>query len=237
MGTFRRIGKVFTAVGVCALILLFFAMAPRAEAQTPLACGETISSSISAAGERDFYVFAALAGDEVTIRMVMTSSVGFNPRLELYAPDGTLLMTAGSGSFIGSGAAAQIDITLPTSGIYTLIVNDSDRTRSGNYSLVWQRPNNPCGTTPLSCGQLVATSIGAALELDLYALEFAAGDEVTIRMVMTSSVGFNPRLELYAPDGTLLMTAGSGSFIGSGALLKSILPCPPAASTPSSRTI
>ena len=192
---------------------MVFFQSPAA-AQTPLACGETISSSISAAGERDFYVFAALAADEVTIRMVMTSSIGFSPRLELYAPDGTLLMTA-SGSSIGSGSAARIDITLSTSGIYTLIASDLDQIRTGNYSLVWQRPNNPCGTTPLSCGQLVATSIGAALELDLYALEFAAGDEVTIRMVMTSSIGFSPRVELYAPDGTLLTTA-SGSSIGSG---------------------
>ena len=124
MGTFRRTERAFTAVGVCALILLCSAMAPRAAAQTPIACGEQVQGSISVVGELDFFAFGATAGNLVTIR-VAGSSINSDMVLELYDPSGNLL------ELVGSRGSTQIDETLSVTGTYIIVVSMSGADRGG----------------------------------------------------------------------------------------------------------
>jgi hypothetical protein len=92
--------------------------------------GQTIQCSVSAAGEADTYTFSASASDKVLVRASRTSG-SLWPGVRLYGPDGAKLTEAGSTS------TAEIpSVTLPTTGMYTILVYDSfNGTFTGNYNL------------------------------------------------------------------------------------------------------
>ena len=166
----------------------------------PINCGQTLSASISAAGEKDSYYFIASAGDIVTIRARDITGSPFTVYIELYGPTGALVGTASSTSL------AQLDKTLTAAGTYTVVVRDSSNHYTGNYTLTWQKLNGPCGATPLNCGQVVVGSISVAGQLNPYTLTVADNDVVTI-MVGKTSGSMNPRLELYGSAGNLIASA------------------------------
>ena len=138
---------------------------------SPLDCGQQVTGSISTGPELDWYSLQFSAGDVIRIRMT-----GPNwPGLELLAPNGTTVASD------NNPQAVQLDVTLSTSGVYTLMAHDNTR-NPGDYTLVWQRLNRPCGASPLDCGQQVTGSISTGPELDWYSLQFSAGDVIRIRM-------------------------------------------------------
>ncbi|OGW16910.1 MAG: hypothetical protein A3G93_08880 [Nitrospinae bacterium RIFCSPLOWO2_12_FULL_45_22] len=165
-------------------------------AQTPIPCGQTLTGSISTVGEKDEYTFTATAGDAVTIRLVVTSG-DMNPLLELYDSTGTRIAY----DYDSSGNYVAIDKALTTGGPYTIVARDYGNDETGNYNLTWQRPNNPCNATSVTCGQTTSSSISAIGEQDFYTFTATAGDAVTIRLVVTSG-DMNPLLELYDSTGT-----------------------------------
>lgn len=172
--------------------------------QTPLACGQPVSGSISNPLDRQYYAFGALAGDKVALRVARTAGSSFYPLLELYSPAGTL---------VGSSVAVnpQVVASLAASGIYTAMVSDSGRASTGSYAVILERFNSPCGTsTPITCGQAASGSIAGALQSDYYSFTGNAGDKVTLRVARTSGNSFFPFLELYAPAGDRL---GSSSAV------------------------
>jgi len=130
MGTFCKAQRASVWVGVCALILSLTAMAPRAAAQTALACGQAVQSSISTPGEVDFYAFAVNAGDVVRIDVTMPRNTYVY--LDLYAPNGQLVER------VANYYATKIEATLALSGIHTIVVAFPP-TDTGGYNLVWQR--------------------------------------------------------------------------------------------------
>ena len=184
------------------LVLVLFIFTSPALAQTPIACGEQVQGSIATPGEQDFYAFAALAGDAVTIRL---SSTGFVfMALELLGPSGSQLQAATSNLF-----SQRVDATLTTTGIYTIVVRTARANDTGNYGVVWERPSNPCSRI-INCGEQISSSIASAAEVDFYSFQALEGDAVTIRL---SSAGFVfMALELYGPSGSRLQAATSNLF-------------------------
>src|SRR2546428_285125 len=71
-------------------------------------------------GDFDTWTFTATQGDHITLSMgaVTPVSAHFAPWMRLVSPTGVLL----GNSFPGAGTAAQITVTAPTSGTYTVIV-------------------------------------------------------------------------------------------------------------------
>lgn len=130
--------------------ILIFPLIVRA--QTPISCGQTLSASISATGERDSYTFSASANDGITIRARKTSG-NLVPYLELYGPSGSLI----------TSAANQIDRVLTQTGRYRIDLRDQNNTNTGNYLLYWEKMNNPCNATTTSCGQIATGSIGTSV--------------------------------------------------------------------------
>ncbi len=170
-------------------------------ALNPIGCGQLMTGSISAAGERDSYTFTASAGDVMTIRARQTSGNYLYPNIELYGPTGVLVGSTYSTTL------AQMNKTLTEAGTYTVVVRDYNNVNTGTYTLTWQRLNGPCGATALVCGQVVVTSLGVAGELDSYIFTVAANEVVTIRASRTSGYNLVPRLELYDSAGALIVTA------------------------------
>ena len=70
-----------------AAILIAVVLSPLvAGAQTPIACGESISSSISSLGEVDEYSFSASAGDVVLVSISNADANPLDERVTLVSP-------------------------------------------------------------------------------------------------------------------------------------------------------
>src|SRR5947207_603995 len=85
----------------------------------PMTNGATNAGSIYQ-GDFDTWTFTATQGDYITLSMgaLTQASAHFAPWMRLVSPTGVLL----GNSFPGAGTAAQITVTAPTTGTYTVIV-------------------------------------------------------------------------------------------------------------------
>jgi hypothetical protein len=192
----QRSGFFIVAIG----LFITFLSIPQTtySASTQIAYGDLIEASIDGVGEVDAYTFSGGAGDKVIIRMRETSG-DFEPRLELFAPDDTLLTE------VWSYVQADIfDYTLPTSGTYTIFASDNGGNATGNYWLSLQcRQQIKANAATISYDSYIEESVNPIGDMDAYTFSGSAGDKVIIRMRETSG-DFEPRLELFAPDDTLL---------------------------------
>lgn len=97
----------------------------------PLDAGTATSESIAAAGEIDTYSFNAAKGEANTIRISKTDGE-FGPWITLYGPDGNEVRRE------WSSTTSEISSVSKMSGVYTILVEDSEGTRTGEYSLFRQ---------------------------------------------------------------------------------------------------
>jgi YD repeat-containing protein len=179
---------------------------------TVLNFGDSVSDSIEPSTALNSYTFAGEAGDLIFVRMSESSNTaGFNPTLNIYAPDGSLVSTATdiSSAFIEG-------MPLEQTGTYTLFATDVNGDTTGQYSLSLQSLRTPGNATVLNFGESVEGSITPKSELEVYTFVGEAGDLIFVRMSESSNTaGFNPTLNIYAPDGSLVSTATdiSSAFI------------------------
>ena len=99
--------------------------------EPPIACGDLISGSITAAGEFHEYEFTGSTGDFITITLSESSfgtSSAHDARVTLYAPSDALV-----GSF---DSDSQADFTLGETGTFVLRVNANNFVSTGSYELV-----------------------------------------------------------------------------------------------------
>ena len=187
-------GFIFILISVAIILFPFVVYA-----QTPIDCGQTLSGTISTAGQRNSYTFSASASDGITIRARKTSGT-LTPYIELYSPGGALII----------GAANQIDRILTETGTYRIDVRDQNNTNTGNYLLFWQRMSSPSNPTPIDCGQALTGSIGTSVDpppWKVYTFTGAVNDVLTIRTGNITGGNFIPTIELYGPTGGLLASA------------------------------
>ncbi len=163
---------------------------------TSVPCGQTLSSSLSTVSELDFYTFTANPNDKATIRLIRTSGT-FRPQLELLDNIGSTV--ANGYNYIGNDVV--IDASLSGGGTYLLLVSDYGNSATGNYNLTWQRLNNPCSATALTCGQPAVGSLSAVGKQGFHTFSANPGDSITIRVLGTSG-NINPYVDLYDSMGT-----------------------------------
>src|SRR5262249_6510739 len=110
--------------------------------------GVSIQCSIDAIDERDSYPFTAEKGDRVKVRIQLIAG-DLDPAIHIYSPTGVKICTA-----FTSGSITEISgCNLPTSGDYTLAVDDTYRTNTGQYMVVAQRLNHAENSQPLTFNQ------------------------------------------------------------------------------------
>ncbi len=97
--------------------------------QRHISYGETISDTLRGDSERHLWAFEGQAGDQVSILM---DGEQLDAYLELYAPDGTLLLRDDDS---GGGTDARIELTLPQDGTYYILAYSVDPMEGGRYSL------------------------------------------------------------------------------------------------------
>ena len=137
------------------------------------------------------YSFTVSSNDSVTIRTA-TASGGNGPPLELYAPDGAKV----------AESQGQIDKKLTAPGTYTILAGNTGDI--GNYSIVWQKTNNPCSVVPVSFDTLITGTVNNFVEIDAYQFTVNPNDKVVICSNPTSGVNFNCYLQIYDSAGNKL---------------------------------
>ncbi len=90
--------------------------------------GSTLTRTLGA-WVGDEWIFVGEAGDVVTISM---TSEDFDAALDLYGPD---LLRIGSDDDSGGDLNSLLTVTLPTSGVYTLVARAFSSDGAGNYTL------------------------------------------------------------------------------------------------------
>src|SRR5205809_593199 len=166
-------------------------------------------------GDLDQWSFAATQGQVITLSIseVAPATAGFQPWIRLVSPTGVLL-----GNSIGA-SAAQITVTAPTSGTYTVIVGTNDGTVSarnndtGSYLLTLARLKSRFAYSACDDGGVLtngATHAGTIYlgDLDQWSFTATQGDYITLSMgeVAPATAGFQPWIRLVSSTGVLLGT-------------------------------
>jgi hypothetical protein len=171
----------------------------------------TDSLSVDPYGMMDGYVFEGSAGDLVTVQMHRTSGT-FYPKLELFAPNDSLVA-----EIWGAGSHQKIvDCALPYSGTYTVFASDNTQDETGDYWLTLQcRQQVKANADAIAYDSFTdSMSVTPYGDMDAYTFDGSAGDLVIIQVHRTSGT-FYPKLELFAPNDSLVKQVwGVGSHQG-----------------------
>jgi len=181
-------------------------------AATPITCGQPIDGSINVIGEQDRYTFSAIVNDTVTIRATGTART-----LTLY--DSTNQLIASS---VDETNCSRIDITLPATDTYTIIVSYYNNNGTGNYRLVWEKLNNPCNATAIAYNQPATGSLDPAGQQGFYTFSAVAGDFVTVKVIIPTGSYVRPHLEIYDPSGARIENAAEYNYNSHLALDRSL---------------
>ncbi|MGH9842869.1 MAG: pre-peptidase C-terminal domain-containing protein, partial [Blastocatellia bacterium] len=100
-------------------------------------------------------------------------------------------------------------LTLPATGLYTILVRDFNLNRAGNYAVNLQFTTGRCGTS-ISCGQTLSRNIDSIARQDTYTFNGNAGEAVNVGAVAVSGV-LAARAEIYSPSNTLIGANGFGN--------------------------
>lgn len=166
-------------------------------ATSALQCGGSTTASLSAASQFRYYLAGANAGD--LMRLVFTKlSDSFFPQIELFDPTGARLT-----------GASDISVKAKSGGAYLVVVSPSTAaTETGSFTVAFQRPNNPCSPTTLTCGQSTLRQVGIPGQLDTFVFAGTRGGLADIKLASRSG-SYSPYAELYDSSGNRL-AAGSG---------------------------
>ncbi len=92
-----------------------------------------MTGSITQAGQSFTYTFSANSGDTATILMATSDGGNLYPKVELHAPDGTVVKTASSGGVVSSAAVEAQKLT--QTGTYFILCRDAYGVFTGNYTV------------------------------------------------------------------------------------------------------
>jgi YD repeat-containing protein len=166
-----------------------------------LNCGRSTTASLSPDNQFHYYLAAANAGDLMRVIFTPLAS-NFSPLIELYNSAGVRL-----------AAASSISQTASATGNYLVIVGPSSSIgQTGSFTVAYQRPNDPCSPTALTCGQTTLRQVTLPGQMDTYTFPWTAGNQVDIRLIQRSG-NYTPYGELYDPSGTLRASGAGGQLL------------------------
>ena len=163
----------------------------------------TIGCEINPPTDSDRFTFDGTIGDLARIS-VLTTSANWNPTLELRDDTNTLIDTAFCNPPSFSTCSFSLDVVLPKTGTYLIILADSGANQSGSYLLQLHRIVPAPFMAQLDYDAHEADSIGPATDIDFYDFVATAGTSLRLNVV-TTTANWNPRVEVRDPTGTLVL--------------------------------
>lgn len=203
------------------LSLAVFILSPnsvKAECTPTINFGQTVSDTVSVAGETDTYTFCADAGDTVIVSMTISNGAAgtYEPDayIRVYGPDGTKVCEAKAEQPSSSVKSINAEISgcvLTMSGAHTIQASEFGGNSTGSYNLLIQRLNNPGNITVISFGQTLSGSIESAGELDAWTFSAGAGDAAIVGLTIANNDAgtYEPDayIRVYGPDGAKVCEA------------------------------
>jgi hypothetical protein len=166
-------------------------------------CGQPLTASMSEVGEQDFYTFTVNGSDDVPVRIGMMPTLGYiKPTLSVYDSTGTNLGGYYVNSLGGYVEADRTGTSILPPGNYNLIVSDiyNEPTNTGDYTVHWQRFDDPCEAQVITCGETVSGSLDVPGEQGFWTFTANANDYVELTLARTTGYLY-PCLAIYYPSG------------------------------------
>ncbi|GDY21177.1 hypothetical protein LBMAG56_25230 [Verrucomicrobiota bacterium] len=165
-----------------------------------IAGGQTLKTNTTLKAQIDAYSYTGTAGQMLSLGFSWSNGTG---TAEIYTPSGQLMtnVTAVTGGKV-------LNFTLPSSGIYTILVHYISYNAIATYSLSLQTPTGGGfnGVT-IPCGQTINGAISLPSQINAYELVATAGEHVIL-----SSAGFAGMVvDIYNSSGSNIISMGGSS--------------------------
>jgi hypothetical protein len=154
----------------------------------------------------DAYTFDATVGTSVQLRVTNAAHAAFTPYIQVYDPNGSLVIG-------GYGASvAAVSLTASVAGTYTAFVFDysSGYAGSGAYEIYYTRAPGSNDGGVLDPDSPIAGTIDLG-DLDAYTFDAAVGTSVLLRVANVAQAAFTPYVQVYDPNGKLVTGAYGAS--------------------------
>ena len=166
----------------------------------PITYNTNETAAITQVSEMDGYILEAQAGD-VFIFQVKGTSATFDPSVSLYNQAGLLVETETT-----NNGLARLDlIEIPETGSYKFLIMEDGADESGSYGYSLQKVNPAEEATTLAPGDSVLTSLDQVAQMDAYTMDLSPG-KMAIIAVEGITLDISPRVEVYRPNGTRILT-------------------------------
>ncbi|MBZ0293811.1 MAG: SH3 domain-containing protein [Anaerolineae bacterium] len=107
------------------ILLLVFILSGTVQAQgNTLTYGSAVIGSLSSQAPLAFFTFSGNEGDQVTIRVIALDS-NLDPNISMNSPTQQQLAINDNDPFVSGTTDARIDIRLPATGVYTILVGSN----------------------------------------------------------------------------------------------------------------
>lgn len=159
---------------------------------------------INSGTEIGVYYFNGEAGDKVSIRLAPYGGGFPDSRVQLIAPNDTILKT--QEAYNGNLNTIE-DCILPAGGIYTIRISEIQGDQTFKYTLrLYSRLYTLSHADTIHFDKAVYDSLAPRVDGDCYLFKGIAGDTISIRLAPDSSGFPVSRLQLIAPNDIILKT-------------------------------
>ncbi len=170
---------------------------------TAIACGQTVANTTTYYSQMDPYSYVGTAGQMLSLALwgpATCTSGGDTTLADIYNPSGQLIASLSSGC---SGAA--MNLTLTSSGIFTILDHESAYRRTVSYQMSIQSvTGGGCNGKIISCGQTINGQIRQDSQMNAYALVASAGEHV----ILSDSGSSGIVVDMYDPTGSKVVSMG-----------------------------
>jgi hypothetical protein len=157
----------------------------------------------------DAYTFNASAGQRVIVVGVETGVGTHNTLMSVYPQ--------GGGGYESYNSVNRFDVKLLTTGIYTIVIEDSGNDDAGTYTLSFVNATggpltdgSDANGGAITSNDIRTGTMSGVGDIDAYQFQATNGSRVIVSAVATGGVGFNTTIYLYPPLGGALATYTSG---------------------------
>jgi hypothetical protein len=166
----------------------------------PITSDQILTGTTNVVGDFDAYTFTGTSGDRIVLTFPATGGgVSYNTAVFLYPP--------GGGSYVTASYGDRLDYQLPSTGTYTVLLQDQTLTNTGTYAIsflnVTAGPftdgSDPDGG-PIASGSIKTGTMSGPGDLDGFTFTGNNGDHVILAAVTTSGA-MNSNVTLYPPGG------------------------------------
>jgi len=166
----------------------------------PLPCRTAVAGRIDPAGEVDSYSFDGVEGDDVTVRVTNTGTTIGALRLRVFDPAG--LQVSGGDSC----PARPLQLRLPRTGTYTVLVSSCSGPQRGTYSVAWEPTTCPAATPPGMLAYVANADSGTLSVVDI--------STNTVQLV--APIAARGQAELGIPMGLAITPNGGFAYVTYG---------------------